>query len=133
VFARGLDTLAYLARNEEKKDKVREFLVARVNSPKKRVQQSALTALGALGDPKAIAVLEKFATLPKESPERGFAEKSLTSLRDAKKPSVELGTLRSDMMKVQQENKDLRKDLDDLKKKLEAAPSKPPPAKPAKK
>jgi hypothetical protein len=121
IFARGLDTLAWLARNEEKKELAREFLVTRVNSARKRVQQSALAGLGTLGDPKSIAVLEKFASLPKEAPERATAEKSLTALRDAKKPAAELGTLRGDVLKLQQENKDLRKEFDELKKKLDAA------------
>ncbi|MEY2407968.1 MAG: aminopeptidase [Verrucomicrobiota bacterium] len=133
VCARGLETIAWLSRHEEKKDVVREFLVERVNSPKKRVQQAALAGLGTLGDPKAISVLEKFATLPKESPERVTAEKSLASLRDAKKPAVEFGTLRADVLKVQQENKSLRKELDDLKKKFDASLPKTAAPKPARK
>ena len=39
--------------------------VAGVNSRKKTVQLASLSALGALGDPKAIAVLEKYATASK--------------------------------------------------------------------
>ena len=131
TFASGLETLAWLARNEEKKEVAREFLVARVNSAKKRVQQAAITGLGTLGDPKAIVVLEKFASLPKERPERGFAEKALTALRDGKQPGAELSPLRGDVLKLQQENKDLRKEFEELKKKFEATKS--PAAKPAKK
>jgi aminopeptidase N len=127
-FARGLDTLAWLARNEEKKDGVREFLVGFVNSPKRRVQLASIAGLGTLGDTKAIAVLEKFASAPKEGPERTAAEKSLTGLRDTKKPSAELGNLRSEVLGLQRENRDLRKDLDELKKKLDALSSKPAPA-----
>jgi aminopeptidase N len=124
-FARGLDTLAWLARNEENKNGVREFLVGFVNSPKRRVQLAAIAALGTLGDAKAIAVLEKFTNAPKESPERTAAEKSLVSLRDTKKPSAELGNLRSELLSLQRENRDLRKELDDVKKKLDALGSKP--------
>jgi len=130
VFARGLETLAWLARNEEKKDATREFLVARVNSSKQRVQRAALSGLGTLGDPKAIGVLETFASLPKESPDRDVAEKSLAALRDAKKPGAELGSLRGDLLKLQRENQALRKEFDELKKKLEAA-EKSAPAKSA--
>ena len=54
-FGQGLATLAYLARNEEKKDSVREFLLHRLNHPKKTIQLAAIDALGTLGDPKAIA------------------------------------------------------------------------------
>jgi aminopeptidase N len=38
AYAQGLSTIAYLARNEEKKDEVREFLVAHLNDKKKTVQ-----------------------------------------------------------------------------------------------
>lgn len=138
AVAQGLDTLSWLARNDDKKDAVREFLVARVNSPKRRVQQSALAGLGTLGDAKAIAVLDTFMSLPKESRERTTAERSLTALRDSKKPSAEMGTLRGDLQKLQQDSRDLRKELDELKKKLDASAAKPAtnaaklPAKPVK-
>jgi hypothetical protein len=94
------------------------------------VQRSALAGLGTLGDSKAIGVLETFASLPKENPERDIAEKSLAALRDAKKPGVEIGSLRGDLLKLQRENQELRKEFDELKKKLEAA-GKAAPAKPA--
>jgi aminopeptidase N len=149
-FARGLDTVAWLARNEEDKTAAREFLVARLNHPRRRVQQSAIAALGTLGDPKAIAALETLTTLPKESPERGAAEKAVAALRDVKKPSAELGSLRGEVLTLQKENRDLRRDFDDLKKKFDALhtratataatgetnknakPEKPTPAKPKK-
>jgi len=119
-FSRGLENLAYLARNEEKKDSLREFLLGFVDSKKKRVKLAAINALGTLGDAKAIAPLETFTSGTKESPERTAAEKSLASLRDTKKPSVELGALRNEVLALQKENKDLRKEFDELKKKVDA-------------
>jgi aminopeptidase N len=120
IFVRGLDALAWLARNEEKKETVREFLVARVSSPRQRVRTAAMTALGTLGDARAIAVLEPLAAVNKETPERTAAEKALGVLRENRKPSMELGVVRSDVLNLQRENRELRKELDDLKKKLEA-------------
>ena len=119
-FGRGLENLAYLARNEAKKDSVRELLTGYVDSKKTRVQLAAINALGTLGDPKAIAVLEKYTSQSKEAPERAAAERAIASLRDAKKPSVELGVLRSEVLTLQRDNRDLRKEFDDLKKKLDA-------------
>ncbi len=124
-LGRALDTLAWLTRNEEKKDAVREFVAAHLDSKKPRVKLAAIAALGTLSDPKAIAVLETFTGAAKESPERTAAEKSLTSLRDAKKPSAEVGSLRNEVMTLQRENRELRKEFDDLKKKVEAAMPKP--------
>jgi hypothetical protein len=104
---------------------VREFLAARLNHPKKRVQQAAIAALGTLGDAKAIAVLEKFTSAPKESPERTAAEKAITSLRDTRKPGAELGTLRNEVLTLQRENRELRREFEEFKKKIEAATPKP--------
>jgi len=130
VFARGIETLAFLARNEEKKDTVREFILPFVNSLKPRVQLAAINGLGVLGDPKAVAVLETFTATTKESPERAAAEKAIADLRASKKPGAELGSLRSEVMNLQKENRDLRKELDDLKKRLNALA--PPPTDPEK-
>ena len=119
-LARGLETVAFLARNEKNKDPYREFIVEHVNSKKQRVQLAAINALGTLGDPKAVAVLEKFTAGVKESPERSAAERAIAAVRDQKKPGVELGTLRTEVMNLQKENRDLRKELDELKKKVDA-------------
>ena len=124
-LARALDTVAFLARNEKEKDAYREFIVQHVNSKRQRVQLAAINALGTLGDPKAVAVLEKFTGGVKESPERTAAERALAAVRDQKKPGVELGTLRTEVMNLQKDNRELRKELDDLKKKLEALAPKP--------
>jgi aminopeptidase N len=131
-FARGLGALAWLGRNEEKKDGVREFLLGYLGSRKRQWQQAAINALGTLGDAKALAPLELIASGPKDNPERAAAERAVTSLRDVRKPSVELGSLRGEVLSLQKENRELRKELDELKKKIEALAPKPAPAKPAK-
>jgi aminopeptidase N len=122
-FARGLDTVAYLARQEEEKTAVREFLISNVNHKKQRVQLAVLAALGTLNDPKAISVVEPFAASTVESPERSAAEKALKALRENRPASAELGTVRTEVLNLQKENRELRKELDDLKKKLDAVAS----------
>jgi aminopeptidase N len=131
-FAQGLSALAYLSRNEEKKDTVREFLIGHVNDKRQTVQVATINGLGGLGDPKAIAVLEKFATGPKESRERRAAERAITDLRAARKPIDDFKNLRQEVLDLEKVNRDLRKELDELKKKVEArlsAPAAPPPKK----
>jgi aminopeptidase N len=120
VFVEGLETLAWLGRGEEKKEGVREFLTGYVNDKRQRVQLAALSALGTLGDGKAAAVLEKFSEDARQSPQRTAAEKALGTLREARKPSAELGALRKELTDLKSENRQLRKDMDDLKKRLEA-------------
>ncbi len=133
-FAQGLSALAYLARNEEKKDKVRDFLVVHVNDKRRIVQIASLNAFGTLGDPTALGVVEKFATAAKDSPEHAAAERTASSLRASRKPVDDFKNLRQEVLDLQKENRELRKDMDDLKKKVEAgrgapagASTQPPP------
>jgi aminopeptidase N len=132
-FSQGLNALAYLARNEENKNEVREFLVLHLENKKRNVQRTAINALRTLGDPKAIGVLEKLATASKDSPERTAAERALSDLRAGRKPVDDFKNLRQEVLDLQKANRDLRKELDDLKKKVEAQATgtQPPARKPA--
>jgi aminopeptidase N len=120
-FARALETLARISCNDEDKTKVREFLVDYVNHPKEAIQAGAIRALGALGDTKAIPVLETFSSdEPKSRIERA-AERALKDLRDRKElVPREIIQLRETVDKLQKETDRLRDDLDDFKKRLEA-------------
>jgi aminopeptidase N len=132
----GLSTLAYIARNEEKKQAVREFLLPYVSDKRERIQLAAISALGTLGDPKAIAMLEKFTMASKETPQGRTAERAVETLRTDRKPVDDFKNLRQEVMDLQKTNRALRKELDDLKKKVEAKEPAPPAsgkkAKPAK-
>jgi len=99
---------------------VRELLLQHVNSKKSRVQLAAISSLGVLGDQKAISVLEKFTTAPKESPERTASDKALAALRENRKSPLELGALRTEVLALQRENRDLRKQFDELKHRIES-------------
>jgi aminopeptidase N len=132
-FAQALNALAYLARNEDKKDTVRDFLIGHVNDKKRTVQLAAISALGTLGDPKAIAVLQTFSTASKASPERDAADRAVTVLRADRKPVDDFKNLRQEVLELQKTNRDLRKELDDLKKKVEAKEAVPAGSQPKKK
>ncbi|MHC4727315.1 MAG: M1 family aminopeptidase, partial [Planctomycetota bacterium] len=83
-FTRGLDTLAYISRNEEDKTTVRKFLVGYVNHPKKTIQTGAIRALGTLGDPKAIPIVDTFTgDDPRDRVQRS-AKNALKALREKK-------------------------------------------------
>ena len=124
-YADGLGTLAYLTRNEEKKDEVREFLLVHVNDKRRTIQLAAINALGTLGDPKAISVLETFALAARATPERGAAERAVAELRAGRKPVDDFKNLRQEVLDLEKANRDLRKELDDLKKKVEAVGTRP--------
>ena len=128
VFANGIETLAYLARNEEKKDQIREFLLVHIHALKRSVARRALSALGTLGDTKAIPVLQTFTKADKESPERKAAEGALASLRSVRKPVDDFKNLRQEVLDLQKETRELHKALDELKDQLQAQGSGTPKA-----
>jgi len=120
-FTRGLDTLAYIARNDDDKTKVREFLAGYVNHPKDRIQAGAIRALGTLGDPKAIPVVETFTNdKPDDNIERA-AERALKELRQKKQlVPDEIVRLRETVEEFRKETDKLKDELDDIKKRLDA-------------
>ena len=79
-----------------------------------------MAALGTLGDPQAIAALEPFATAAKESPEQSAAEAAVTALRADRRPVDDFKNLRAEVLDLQKANRNLRADLEDIKKQLAA-------------
>ncbi len=120
VMIVGMNAISSLASTVENKTSVREFLLGYLNDPRERVRRAALSSLGDLGDPASIAALSPLLELKPLDPLRVRAEAAIQKLRDAKKPRVEFGDVRNEVLTLQQENKDLRRDLDTLKKKLDA-------------
>ncbi|MCX7826401.1 MAG: M1 family metallopeptidase [Verrucomicrobiae bacterium] len=125
----GLDALAFLARHEQKKDDVREFIARYLNHPRQRVKLGAIAALGTLEDPKAIAALDTFTTMPKDGLERQAADKALAAINAARKPDEHLRDLHGEVTRLQDSQRELRKELEALKKKFDALAPKPTPAK----
>ncbi|MBN2133813.1 MAG: HEAT repeat domain-containing protein, partial [Sedimentisphaerales bacterium] len=120
-FATGLDALAYIARNEQDRTAVREFLAGYVNDPKRTIQGGAIAALGTLGDPKAISIVETFADRDVRDPLQRRAQRALETLREKKElVPEEVVELRKTMAELKKETDKLRQDLDDLKKQAEA-------------
>ena len=120
-FARALDALAHVSRDEENKTKVRKFLTGYVNHPKKTIQSGAIRALGTLGDPKAIAIVETFSGDDPSDRTQRTANAALRALRE-KKPLVpdEIVRLRETVDKLNKETEKLRNDLEDMKNRLDA-------------
>jgi aminopeptidase N len=116
----ALSTLAYLARNEDQKTPVREFLTVQLRSEKRRTRVAAIQALGKLGDPKAIGAIEKFLEAPRETREAPAAEAALAELRASRRPVDDFKNLRQEVTDLKKENRDLRNELGDLKKQFDA-------------
>jgi aminopeptidase N len=128
-FAQGLDTLAWISRNEDKKDAVRAFLVSYVNDPRDRIQIGAISALGVLGDPAALSVVQRFAEASRGIPEQRAAEKAVAALREGRKPADDFKNLRQEVLSLQKADREMRKELDDLKKSMAARQTNAPAGK----
>jgi aminopeptidase N len=97
-FGQGLSALGYLGRNEQKKVEICDFIVGWVNDKRRPVQLGSIRALGTLGEPRAIAVLDKFASGTRSSPERAAAEVALVELRAGRKPADDFKNLRQNVL-----------------------------------
>jgi len=128
-FARGLNTLAYIARDEPDRSGVEKFLLSYSNSKKPSVQLGAIEALGVLGDPRASAALETFALARKDTREQSTAQRAIEAIENFHRPGDGLSSLRREFLDLQKENRELRKNFDDLQKKIDALETKPADAK----
>lgn len=118
--ARVLGAVGHLARNNEDRKDARELLAEFTGRSNRAVRLGAIRALGTLGDSKAIPVLETFAAANKESPEQKAAAAAISAIRSEKRPSDELKDLRNEVLELKKGDQDLRKQIDDLKRKFEA-------------
>jgi len=121
TITRALDTLAYISRNEEDKADVREFLTEYVNHKNRRIQATAISALGTLGDSKAIPVIETFSSDEPRYRLQRTANRALKKLREEKKfVPEEVIELREVVDELKKETDKMKDDLEDLKKQLTA-------------
>jgi HEAT repeat protein len=120
-FGKALEALAFLARDEEKKADIRDFLLEQTSSLKRSVRVSAMNALGVLGDAQAIAPLEKLALSSTQDPtEAGPARRALEALRAGRKTGDEVQSIRTEMLDLKRQNSELEKQLKEITKKLDA-------------
>ena len=120
-FARALDVLAHISRDEQDRTKVRKFLTGYVNHPNSSIQSGAIRALGTLGDPKAIAVIETFSGDDPYDRTQRAARDALRAVREKKQlVPDEIVRLRETVDKLNKETEKLRDELDDIKSRLDA-------------
>ena len=120
-YANALRAVAFLGRNHRNKTELREFFAGHIHNPKRRVALAAIESLGQLGDPRAIAALEKFTANAEGDPYRRAAEQAIEKIRAARKPADDYKNLRKEVADLKQSNSKLTKELTDLKKRFDAA------------
>ena len=122
-YARALDTLAFLARHQDNKGPVRDFLLSLIDHKREAIKVGAIQALGTLGDAKALATLQSLARSPRQAPERAAAERAENALRNQEKPANELGALRQELEELRKSLEALRKEHDEMKAKAQPQPT----------
>ena len=120
-YANALRAIAFLGRNQKNKTELREFFASHIHSPKRRVALAAIESLGQLGDPRAIAALEKFTANAEGDPYRRAAEQAIEKIRAGRKPADDYKNLRKEVADLKQSNGKLSKELTDLKKRFDAS------------
>ena len=117
--ALALGTVASLQRHATDKTQVRETLARHLTDPRERIRLAALEGLGRLGDPMAIPLLEPFTERTALPAESDAARKSLEQIRAGRKTVEELATVRSELSELKNASRELRRDLDALRKKTD--------------
>jgi uncharacterized protein YlxW (UPF0749 family) len=73
-----------------------------------------------LRDEAAIPVLETFASAAKETPTRTPAEYAISAIRSGRPPANESQSLRSEVMELKKQNRELQDEMKALNKKVDA-------------
>jgi flagellar motility protein MotE (MotC chaperone) len=102
-----------------------EFVLGYTNSKKRVVQLAAIESLGTLGDPHALAALQKFALARRQSPEQLAASRAIQAIENFRKSTEGLADVRTELLDLQKENRELHKNFDALEKKFNAVETKP--------
>ncbi len=129
-FSQALGTLAHLARHEENQDKteVREFLIGHLEHLKERVARSAMSALGVLGDSKAIPVLTTFVAADSDSARGRAAQSAIDKIRKnepASKAPAEVNRLRGQVQDLEKQLKGVSDELKAMQARFKAALERP--------
>jgi aminopeptidase N len=138
-FGLGLETLAFLARNDTDRSGPREFLLGHLEHRRRAIREAAARALGTLGDPQALGPLQKLAGTAGHPPDARAAEQAAGTLRAGRRPVDDFKNLRDEVLELQRSSRELRQQLDELKNRQTtssappAASAEPAPAAPRKK
>jgi len=117
-----LETIGTLARHSSERDSAREVLLSYLNHPRELVRVAALNGLGHSEDPRALAVLETYVNISESRPEKGAADRALEKIRSAQKPPEGLKDIRTEISALRDSNKELKKEIETLRKKFETKP-----------
>ncbi|MHC4243353.1 MAG: M1 family aminopeptidase, partial [Planctomycetota bacterium] len=122
LYAEGLIALAHITRNEDDKTDVFNFLTDYVNDDKENIKAGAIVALGELGDPKAIPIVQTLAGDDPDDRIQRTAKEALKQLHEKTElVPKEIIKLRETVDEIKKDYKNLKDELEDIKKRLDAS------------
>ena len=116
----ALDAVAYLGKDLEDRQQVRDFLIGYLNHPREKVQIAAINALGTLGDPATMDAVRAFHRGPKGDRKKKAAVEALKKIRKKQDTPESLEALRGQLDKLREENESFREEVDKLKQRVDA-------------
>ena len=122
----AFDAVAYLGKELDERQQVRDFLTGYLNHPREKVQLAAINALGTLGDPATMDAVRAFHRGPKGDRKKKAAAEALKKIRKKQDTPESLNALRGQLDTLREENESFRKDVEDLKQRLDAKEKKNP-------
>ena len=121
-YAKALRVMAGLWRDADDKTPARTWIEQCLQDPAAGVRRGALNALGELGDPGAIALLQTYSDAEGSGRNQSAAQEAIKKLEeDAPFVPEEVRELREMIKDLKAEQKKLREQVDELKAKSDAA------------
>ena len=111
--------LGRLGRHGELRERTRTVLTVWLYDPDTSTQEAAAGALGGLGDPRAIADLERILASARKASVRRAAQGALAELRRPADPRQATSALLDRLMTIEKQNQNLEKKIKELESRLD--------------
>ncbi|MEK7485731.1 MAG: M1 family metallopeptidase [Planctomycetota bacterium] len=117
VFAKGLKIAGSLGRERDPSEKVFSILLSYSQAPRQSIRIAAIEALGLLKNIHAVPILKSFQGNDQEDSVQKALEEAIKKIQDPLNAPQELNEIRSALLKLEKVNEELRKEIDQLKRK----------------
>ncbi len=119
VRTSAIAALPKLAETDDKRqDEIRELLISFLDDRSYRARGSAINALGALGDPKAISALQRSAETEAHFGRRKQAQAAIGRIHSKTSKETQIADLKKDIDKVKKKNLELQRQIEALSSQL---------------
>jgi aminopeptidase N len=116
----AIQSLGRLGRNDELRDRTRAVLTAWLYDPEMAAQEAAAGALGSLGDPRAVADLERVRGSARKAEMREAAARAIEAIRRPEDPGRTNAGLVERLAALEKQNQALEKKVKELAQQVES-------------